>query len=177
MSSSFWSYFFGLYNDAIQGSVKNPKEKVYEFSKLKRSKQICSLPQNKTKCLFCKNMTSCHIHQTICKICILKVGNFECEKSLMYFALLCRRSIHYLVGVSALPKMCFHIWQPLLFSIFLTYLSGKEVDNMSFRYRVQFEPGLTKFLEKMVHLLMPPIAIGNHLHYFLLCLFPHRYFS
>ena len=148
MSSSFWSYFFGLYNDAIQGSVKNPKEKVYEFSKLKRSKQICSLPQNKTKCLFCKNLTSCHIHQIICKICILKVGNFECEKSLMYFALLCRRTIHYLVGVSALPKMCFHIWQPLLFSIFLTYLSGKEVDNMSFRYRVQFEPGLTKFLEK-----------------------------
>ena len=129
MSSSFWSYFFGLYNDAIHGSVKNPKEKVYEFSKLKRSKQICSLPQNKTKCLFCKNMTSCHIHQIICKICILKVGNFECEKSLMYFALLCRRTIHYLVGVSPLPKMCFHIWQP-------------------FRYRVQFEPGLTKFLEK-----------------------------
>ena len=102
---------------------------MHKFSKLKRSKQICSLPQNKTKCLFFKNMTSCHIHQTICKICILKVWNFECEKSLMYFALLCRRTIHYLVGVSALPKMCFHIWQPL-------------------RYRVQFEPGLTKFLEK-----------------------------
>ena len=48
---------------------------------------------------------------------------------------------------------------------------------MSFRYRVEFEPGLTKFLEKMVHLLMPPIAIGNHLHYFLLCLSPQRYFS